>query len=107
MSDHRDELVGKMAMVFLEQGVPVSGEQAHTVCHMILDRIVSPNTLDSAIKYHNKMKDSLTDSEDHRNHARNLVRYALGLPLGAVTGQIWPEHETFLAGTGADIGGHE
>ena len=57
---------------------------------------VTPD-MEAAVTYHNTMRDSLTDSEDHRNHAKNVARHALGLPLGEVTGQIEDYHEKFLA----------
>ncbi len=65
--------------------------------------VVIPD-LEAAVAYHNTMRDSLTDSEDNRNHAENVVRYALGLPLGEVTGQIEDYHEAFIAAADAALG---
>ena len=52
---------------------------------------------DAAWTYHIEMWGSLTDTEDWHNHVSNIVRHALGLPLGDFTGQIEPEHYAFMA----------
>ena len=62
-------------------------------------RMLKPD-YEKAVAYHNTMRDSLTDSEDHRNHAVNVVRYSLGLPLGPVTGDLYDHHHEFLTGIG-------
>lgn len=43
---------------------------------------------DAAWDYHVRYWGVLTDTEDWRNHTDNIVRSALGLPVGVITGEI-------------------
>ncbi len=57
---------------------------------------------EAAKDYHFRLKWHLTDSEDHRNHVANIVRRAIGQPIGEVTGDLDRDVETYLAALGGD-----